>query len=923
MSIELPSLTDLKENFFRSEHIYKRGLQLLRNDLCTETTTKGDLFRFTVEDRFDDFTVAIDLSGNQVKTSCNCRFLNPCCSHVAAALLALHDRFSQASEAEWGEHNVYKREEMITRVLRERQERAAKEEFKLEIGDTVYGSHKISTAGGKTYEIMIRDFTTNSGYCNCPDFKTSKLGTCKHLIFASRKLQQELPAKKLRGREPYPFVEIFCDPLNDYHITSFHKGRLSRAVSTLLAEYFPTDNSYVLPPHYPHFTSFLQRAEDFKKINIRPEVRQKVERYFEDAQLNKLAASVKINFDTIKAKLFPYQKDGITFALCKKGCIIADEMGLGKTIQAIGAALLKRELFDFKKVIIICPASLKHQWQQEIEKFSTEHPVVVEGDRAERTAIYKRSQAYFLITNYEAVLRDITIIQKNPPDMVILDEAQRIKNYNTKTSHAVKSIPRRHSLVITGTPIENRLIDLYSVMNFIDPHFLAPLWEFSMQHCYFDKSKKNKITGYFNLQSLKERLSQVIIRRQKKDVLKQLPKVQEITVPIQLSMEQLEMHAGFARSLSMYMAKKHKTFYDMQRIFQLLTCMRMVCDSTYLIDKETNISPKLKELEEILLEKLDIVAQQRKIIIFSEWKSMLHLIEKFLIAKHIGHITLSGEVPVKNRGKLIDEFASNPDCLVFLSTEAGGAGLNLQMADTVINFELPWNPAKKNQRIGRIHRIGQKSQKLTVINLVSSGTIEERIASGIVLKESLFDAVLNEAVLTDEVDFSAKGRATMIEEIEKMVSPLMVERADEERQELEEELAAGSDDQQSAVSRFMESREKGVDDLDQHVSAAAAETEGIQSQETSLQEIVADTGDGELEAVNVATHDADEAGRAPQVAPPAPTTEAMEKTLNQGIGFLSSIMEMATGKKLLTDEQSVTVDKKTGEVTMKFKLPGF
>lgn len=262
-------------------------------------------------------------------------------------------------------------------------------------------------------------------------------------------------------------------------------------------------------------------------------------------------------------------------------------------------------------------------------------------------------------------------------------------------------------------------------------------------------------------------------------MLEQLPELSEMNVPVVLSDTQLEMHAGFARSLAQFLGKKYKTIYDMQRIFQILTSMRMVCNSTYLIDKETNISPKLDELKEILLEKLNVKETRRKIIIFSEWTTMLTLIEKVLQANGIGYVTLTGKVPVKKRGKLIDTFTEDPDCLVFLSSEAGGTGLNLQMADTVINFELPWNPARKNQRIGRIHRIGQKSSHLTVINLVAIDSIEERIASGIELKESLFDAVLNEGDATDEVDFTKKGRSTMINQIEKMVSPFAAEQTDD------------------------------------------------------------------------------------------------------------------------------------------------
>jgi len=910
-SEDFPSLSELRREYFRTGYIERRGQRFLRDDLCTAVTVRDQLYRFVVEDRFDDFTVEVDLTGDKLKTSCNCRFMNPCCSHIAAALLKLYYDFQEERvQAEETDSQIYERKEMIERVLNERRERSEKESFKLEAGETIYGIHRVMNAAGRVYEISVRDFDKEQGYCSCPDFRHNKLATCKHLMYAVRELKRKYPYRRLLEQQAYPCVEIYCDPLADYRISCYREGvELSPEIHRLLDEYFPADG-YIKPENYSTFLGFLERAEEYKKILVRPEVRERIERHFEDSQLCKMAERLELDFHCLQVEPYPYQKEGIAFAVCKRGVVIADEMGLGKTLQAIATAIFKKELFSFRRVLVICPASLKFQWRQEIERFCAEEAIVVEGSRRERHHLYRQSEAYFLITNYEAVLRDVTIIKENPPDMVILDEAQRIKNYATKTSSAVKSIPRKHSLVITGTPIENRLIDLYSVMGFVDPELLAPLWEFSMEHCYFDKSKKNKITGYFNLQGLKQRLAPVIIRRLKKDVIKQLPEISELTVPIELSSEQYEMHAGFARNLTMYMGKKHKTFYDMQRIFQILTSMRMVCDSTYLIDKTTNISPKLRELEDVLLEKLDIISQKRKIIIFSEWKTMLHLIENLLKSKNIGFVRLSGDVPVKNRGRLINEFADNPDCLVFLSTEAGGAGLNLQMADTVINFELPWNPAKKNQRIGRIHRIGQQHRNLTVINLVSVRTIEERIASGIVVKEALFDAVLNQEVLTDEVDFSAKGRSTMIEQIEKMVSPFVAEAASEVELELaadgkempeEEDLSSAGAERAAAVEA----------EIGEDVLIGASSEESWETGDSAGEAAMAPAVAGESRPSSTS---ASEAGPAPEV---------MEQTLQQGIAFLGGLMEMATGRKTPLTGQSVTVDRETGEVTMKFKLPKF
>ena len=889
-----PDLQQLRTEYIRSQITYHRGQQLIEMDMCTLTSKKQDIYRFAIEDRFEDFVVVVSAKGNQLNHTCNCSSILHCCHHAAAALLNLHAEMRKEIEQKQSEEGEqYTRPDMIKRVLREREERAEKEEFQLIPSDNVYGIHQLRTAARRMYELTFRNFEKGNGYCSCPDYKTSKLGTCKHLIFAQKYIIKKFPVQRLIDAQSYPFVEIFCDPLNEYHITYFYKGDISLEVASLLERYFK-GSKHILPEQYPEFLKFLKTAEDIKKIHVRPEVPAKIEKYFERELLKKLSETITPDFKKIKADIFDYQREGILFSLFKPGAIIADEMGLGKTLQAITTAVLKKDIFGLKRTLVICPASLKFQWKKEIERFTDETALVVEGGRKERQEIYRTADDFFLVANYEAVMRDITTLINYSPDMIILDEAQRIKNYTTKTSYAVKAIPKRHSLVITGTPIENRLGDLYSIMNFVDPEILAPLWEFSMNHCYFDKSKKNLITGYYNLQALKERLSPWIIRREKKEVMDQLPDLQEVVVPINLHPQQQEIHAGLAQSLMPLIMKKHKTVFDMQRIQQILASMRMVCDSTFLIDKETNISPKLDELQEILLEKLNIHAPGKKVIIFSEWKTMLRLIEKMLKANGIGSATLTGDVPVKNRGKLIEGFEKNPDCKILLASEAGSTGLNLQFADTVINFELPWNPAKKNQRIGRVFRIGQKSSKITAINLVARNSIEQRIMDGIVLKESLFDAVLNEGSLTDEVDFSKKGRSTFIEQVEKLVKPFETE-ADEESHE----------------------------SLEQTASEALDTAEAQQAIEEELQEVIS-------EAVNAVQNGDDAVKQTPAPAASAEKpssekveTEELETTLNQGLQFLGGLLKMTTGKDLLTEDQTVTVDKKTGEVVMRFKLPGF
>jgi SNF2 family DNA or RNA helicase len=624
--------------------------------------------------------------------------------------------------------------------------------------------------------------------------------------------------------------------------------------------------------------------------------------------LKELERTYTPDYSIIKAELFPYQKEGVEFALFKKVAIIADEMGLGKTVQAAAAAVLKKQIFGFKKALVVCPATLKSQWKKEIELFTEEKALVVNGTPKEREAQYLDDEHFFFIVNYETILRDNLAINKAGMDFLILDEAQKIKNYETKTNSAIKRLLAKQTLVITGTPIENRLIDIFSIISVLDPYFLGPLWEFSYQHCLFDPEKTNKINGYYNLQSLNAQLSEILIRREKRNVLDQLPNVQQFDIPLELSKEQAEYHASYESGLAKIIRKKYLTAYDLQRMQVLLANMRMVCDSTYLIDEKTNISPKMEELKSILLEEFDLRNTERKVIIFSEWVKVHKLIGQMLRENKIGFAELSGKVPVKSRGELIKKFQNNPECKVFLSTEAGGAGLNLQFADTLINFELPWNPAKKNQRIGRIDRLGQRSSNLTIYNLISRNSIEQQIAAGLLVKQNLFEGVLDSGSKTDYVDFSSKGRSQFIDQLEAFIVQTEIEALlGDIALDAHEEVVEHEDDFIGDVERT-DTKDDGADSVDEGADAGAGADES------------ADGDTGELQADTSDKKEASGEQKAAPVESESKTAE-LEQVMTSGMQFLAGLFKMSTGKEMGLENQQIKINKETGEVTMTFKLP--
>lgn len=772
----------------------------------------------------------------------------------------------------------YTRKGMQERVLGERKDRAKKAEYKVTLANNLYGEHTLINEKGKTYKITLRDFKNKTGYINNVDWKTNKLGTTKHIMYLFNYLEEN-PSKVKRLKTTYPFIEIYTDPLHDYKISWFFPETLEKEEETILKGYFG-NNSFIEDSEMAAFTSFLYKSRDFERIKIREEVFEKVETYFEAKALEQIKKSSTLNFSTIKANLYPYQKEGVEFSVFKKGVIVADEMGLGKTLQAIATAILKKEVFNFKKTLVVCPASVKHQWKNEVLKFSNEKAIIVEGLPEDRNKTYLNDTGFFHIVNYETILRDLPCINRSGYDFVILDEAQKIKNYETKTANAVKAIEKKHALVITGTPLENKLLDLYSIVQFLDQKFLTPQWEFSYQHCIFDSKQKNKIRGYYNLQNLKKRLSSILIRREKQDVFDQLPNVIQKDIFVSLSDEQAGLHASFARGIASILAKKFKTTYDWQKLMHLLTNMRMVCDSSYLIDKETHCSPKLIELKDILIEKLDVKNTDRKIIIFSEWVTMLRIIGDMLKKEDITFTTLTGKVPVKKRAALIKEFEDNPDYRIFLSSESGGTGLNLQVADTVINFELPWNPAKKNQRIGRIDRIGQQKKKLYVFNLLSYNSIEMKIAAGLLLKQNLFEGVLNLGSLTDEVDFSEKGKSQFIKQLEEIIN---------------------NDDFENPIDDGFNIEDQDYEDLQDIVSDIEKKPTTVKILEDPVVK-----KDPLVEQTNQKTE---------------PNFEQMEAVMTKGMEFLTGIFKMSTGNDLsVNGKPKVKVNKETGEVSISFKM---
>lgn len=656
-----------------------------------------------------------------------------------------------------------------------RRQFAIKQKFEVEnIGEHPVFSdfHVYNSISEKTYKVAIRSKVPGLNFCSCPDFKVNLLGTCKHIEYVLHQINSSAKNRVLFDKGNIQHYSSISLKYGEERKVYLRVGKNNnKKLKELAKKYF--DSKYFLKPEaYNEFEDFLEKAltldNEFRcypdAVDFIIEVRSKHKRREHlNKKFSKGVKSPELD-NLIKAKLYSYQKEGILFAAKAGRCLIADDMGLGKTIQAIAVTEIFAKEFNAEKVLIICPTSLKYQWKSEIEKFSDRAVGVIEGSFFKRAEQYKSGE-FYKITSYNSVRNDLTSIKNLAPDVVILDEAQRIKNWKTKTAQSVKQIKSEFALVLTGTPLENRLDELHSLVEFVDRYKLGALFRFLNKHQTLDSNRK--LIGYQNLNEIAQILESILIRRKKNDVLLQLPERIDKHYYVTATSQQMNIHADYseivARLVHKWRRNKFLSESDRQKLLISLSCMRMVCDSTYILDQKTRYDTKIDEL--MILLKDIFEGNDEKVVIFSQWERMTRLVANELTNMRVKFEYLHGGIPSYKRKDLLNNFATDPNSKVFLSTDAGGVGLNLQSANIVINLDIPWNPAVLEQRIGRVHRMGQ-GKHVRVINFVTSDSIEERILGLLNFKKSVFEGVLDKGedqVIMDESKF--KKIIAIVEEL--------------------------------------------------------------------------------------------------------------------------------------------------------------
>lgn len=540
-------------------------------------------------------------------------------------------------------------------------------------------------------------------------------------------------------------------------------------------KYQPDDYTYIIPKTYldafmknfSFITTMTQTIGSIKgtEIPILPEINYELK-----------------HLDSLKMDPYPFQKIGAAFLVSKKRGIVGDEMGLGKSFQAIAAT---NELLQEKKVtkiLIIPPASLKYQWQNEIEKFSDYKAIIIDGTAAKRKKQYTAfatGEVSFCIAGYETVRGDIDIVKGMDFNCIVIDEGHRIKNRSTQLYKALIQLQPEYRFVLTGTPMQNRPDEIFALMSWIEPEVLGKVSAFRKEHIVIGEKFGRRFIdlGYKNLDTIREKISTRMVRRLKTEVAPDLPDILYTTAHCDMTKPQKQLYEAISedfRLLQMELqdfyatqseaeARSGKKAEGEDKILGYMYMLQAVSNHPLLLAqgksqmakkylpliRECRTSPKLDEFIEQIT---PVLERGSNIVVFSQYTQMLQLI-RTRIVKDFGQepYMIYGDVPMKQRQEQMDDFEKNPQRQIMLLSDAGNAGWNISWADTLINYDSPWNPAIIEQRNARIHRLNSTFDCVDIVSLVTNDTIDMQIQKTLQKKKELGDGIVERTSAEKEI----------------------------------------------------------------------------------------------------------------------------------------------------------------------------
>jgi SNF2 family DNA or RNA helicase len=484
--------------------------------------------------------------------------------------------------------------------------------------------------------------------------------------------------------------------------------------------------------------------------------------------------------------LYPYQEESVEKMLDRGQVLLGLVMGAGKTVTTIAAIESLFESNEVDRCLVVTPASLKYQWKREIERFTNSRVVVIDGTVKARERCWKSAlSARYIIVNPECLLRDLTLFKKVDCQAIVVDEATMLKSRVSKRSKLVKKIakPMLYRYALTGQPIENKPEELFSIMEFVDPTVLGPFTDFD--RTFIVRDHWGKPLRYRNLMELHNSLSHCMIRKTREDIADQLPEIIHQVIPVPFDEAGASLYRSIAKDLLYHLQQamsKHGGSFNLWKhyndpesneaqgqIMSRLTVLRMLCDNPQLVVRSSEIyadpkrpdegsayahdiysrglmskvtaSPKLDAVVEYIEEVLS-ADPKNKVVLFSFFKENLRLIQQ-ATSKLTNSVLFMGGMSAEEKDKAKQLFGNDPDTRLFLSSDAGGYGVDLPMANYLISYDLPWSSGKLEQREARIIRLSSQFPHVTIATFVMQGSIEERQYEMLQQKRSINEAFVD------------------------------------------------------------------------------------------------------------------------------------------------------------------------------------
>jgi superfamily II DNA or RNA helicase len=576
----------------------------------------------------------------------------------------------------------------------------------------VFSNFTVHSPSGQAYSVEIREIEPRHASCDCVDFSVNGLGTCKHV---------EAVMTHLQGIDAAGSKRI--DLVPDREAGSLRVERGVERLPAGLRRLFDSEGrltSGVTPEMALAWWSRPEQPELRVSQEVAPWLegrrRERESHHLRRTYEQQVQAGVWPLQETL-LPLFPYQRQGMLHLACAERALLADEMGLGKTVQAIAACALLQRIGLAERALVVTPVSLRAEWEELIRRFTGASSGSVAGNRARRLAAYEREQApFFTLVTYEQMLTDaLEVNARLRPEIVILDEAQRIRNWNNKTALAVKRLRSRYAWVLTDAPLDERIDELYSLVSFLDPSVFGPLFRFNREFYHFDERGRPK--GVRNLDQLRRRVRPLLLRRLRTEVATELPHQTERTYLVPMSEGQRLAYRRRETALQALLARRRSPVNLLQRAEQGVHALRMLCDTPYILDQTDRACPKAEELARILPQCL--AAPGAKVVIYSEWQRMLELVSGVCRRLRVDFAWRTGKQPKETKRAETQRFREDPACRILLCTNAADSRFNLPEGSVVIHCDQPWNP---NRRLW-----GPRGRSLTVLRLVSENTIEQRL----------------------------------------------------------------------------------------------------------------------------------------------------------------------------------------------------